>query len=76
MKYLNHIIYGIVILIITSCASKNKIIKEKEYVIKKDTITVTHTIEKIKKFTDTLVVYKPCDEDGKLKHFEKKNKEK
>lgn len=62
------------LLIISSCASKKKIITEKEYVTTIDTITVTHTIEKIKRFTDTLVVPDPCDEKGNLKPFNKKVK--
>lgn len=74
MKTTTKLLCLITLLIISSCASKKKIITEKEYVTTIDTITVTHTIEKIKRFTDTLVVHDPCDEKGNLKPFNQKVK--
>ena len=60
--------FTIILLILNSCVAK-KTITDIQKRIKVDTIYKTKTIKEIERFTDTLVIDKPCDSLGNLKPF-------
>lgn len=61
-------IFIIILLAITSCATKKTTI-QKEYINKVDTLIVTKDRIITERFTDTLTVENPCDSLGVLKPF-------
>ena len=60
--------FTIILLILNSCVAKKTITDIQER-IKVDTVYKTKTIKEIERFTDTLVIDKPCDSLGNLKPF-------
>ena len=68
MKFTNKSYIFLLLFFFTSCVSK-KLVTDIQERIKVDTIYKTKTIKEIERFTDTLVIDKPCDENGNLKPF-------
>ena len=68
MKLTNKSYIFLLLFFFTSCVSKKLVTDIKER-IKVDTIYKTKTIKEIERFTDTLVIDKPCDSLGNLKPF-------
>tara|TARA_R110000868_G_C10516422_1_gene732669 strand:+ start:152 stop:601 length:450 start_codon:yes stop_codon:yes gene_type:complete len=69
MKLRNKLFFfTIILLILNSCVAKRTITDIQER-IKIDTIYKTKIIKEVERFTDTLVIDKPCDSLGNLKPF-------
>ena len=68
MKLTNKSYIFLLLFFFTSCVSK-KLITDIQERIKVDTIYKTKTIKEVERFTDTLVIEKPCDSLGNLKPF-------
>ena len=68
MKFTNKSYIFLLLFFFTSCVSK-KLVTDIQERIKVDTIYKTKTIKEIERFTDTLVIDKPCDSLGNLKPF-------
>tara|TARA_R110000824_G_scaffold269931_3_gene458396 strand:- start:746 stop:1189 length:444 start_codon:yes stop_codon:yes gene_type:complete len=68
MKFTNKSYIFLLLFFFTGCLSK-KLITDVQERIKVDTIYKTKTIKEIERFTDTLVIDKPCDSLGNLKPF-------
>jgi hypothetical protein len=68
MKLTNKSYIFLLLFFFTSCISK-KLITDIQERIKVDTIYKTKTIKEIERFSDTLVIDKPCDSLGNLKPF-------
>ena len=60
--------FTFILLILNSCVAKRTITDVQER-IKVDTVYKTKTIKEVERFTDTLVIDKPCDSLGNLKPF-------
>ena len=68
MKFTNKSYIFLLLFFFTSCVSK-KLVTDIQERIKVDTVYKTKTIKEIERFTDTLVIDKPCDSLGNLKPF-------
>jgi hypothetical protein len=68
MKHKNKIFVLIILIIFSSCTAK-KVVTDIQERVKVDTIYKTKTIKEVERFTDTLVIEKPCDSLGNLKPF-------
>ena len=68
MKLTNKSYIFLLLFFFSSCVSK-KLVTDIQERIKVDTIYKTKTIKEIERFTDTLVIDKPCDSLGNLKPF-------
>ena len=68
MKLTNKSYIFLLLFFFTSCISKKLVTEYKERV-KVDTIYKTKTIKEVERFSDTLVIDKPCDSLGNLKPF-------
>ena len=68
MKFTNKSYIFLLLFFFTSCVSK-KLVTDIQERIKVDTVYKTKTIKEIERFTDTLVIDKPCDTLGNLKPF-------
>jgi hypothetical protein len=68
MKLTNKSYIFLLLFFFTSCVSK-KLVTDIQERIKIDTIYKTKTIKEVERFTDTLVIDKPCDSLGNLKPF-------
>ena len=68
MKLTNKSYIFLLLFFFTGCLSK-KLVTDIQERIKVDTIYKTKTIKEIERFTDTLVIDKPCDSLGNLKPF-------
>ena len=68
MKLTNKSYIFLLLFFFSSCVSK-KLVTDVQERIKVDTIYKTKTIKEVERFTDTLVIDKPCDSLGNLKPF-------
>ena len=68
MKLTNKSYIFLLLFFFSSCVSK-KLVTDIQERIKVDTIYKTKTIKEVERFTDTLVIDKPCDSLGNLKPF-------
>ena len=68
MKFTNKSYIFLLLFFFNSCVSK-KLVTDIQERIKVDTIYKTKTIKEIERFTDTLVIEKPCDSLGNLRPF-------
>lgn len=68
MKLTNKSYIFLLLFFFNSCVSK-KLITDIQERVKVDTIYKTKTIKEVERFTDTLVIDKPCDSLGNLKPF-------
>ena len=68
MKLTNKSYIFLLLFFFSSCVSK-KLVTDIQERIKVDTVYKTKTIKEIERFTDTLVIDKPCDSLGNLKPF-------
>ena len=68
MKLTNKSYVFLLLFFFSSCVSK-KLVTDIQERIKVDTIYKTKTIKEVERFTDTLVIDKPCDSLGNLKPF-------
>ena len=68
MKLTNKSYIFLLLFFFSSCVSK-KLVTVIQERIKVDTIYKTKTIKEVERFTDTLVIDKPCDSLGNLKPF-------
>ena len=68
MKLTNKSYVFLLLFFFSSCVSK-KLVTDIQERIKVDTIYKTKTIKEIERFSDTLVIDKPCDSLGNLKPF-------
>ena len=68
MKLTNKSYIFLLLFFFASCVSK-KLVTDIQERVKVDTIYKTKTIKEVERFTDTLVINKPCDSLGNLKPF-------
>ena len=68
MKLTNKSYIFLLLFFFSSCVSK-KLVTDIQERVKVDTIYKTKTIKEVERFTDTLVIDKPCDSLGNLKPF-------